>query len=105
MTSKVQKRTARRRAIYEAGEEFTPLEIFERDNWTCGICQEPISRYIRYPAWKSATIDHKVPICVALRDGWPVEEIHTRDNVQAAHRRCNELKADRVGLDLTDPTW
>lgn len=92
----VQYYSPKRRAIYAQGEEFHALEIFERDNWTCGICFTKIDRRVRYPAWKCATLDHIVPIAAALAAGWPEETIHTRANVQAAHLRCNLTKADTL---------
>ena len=88
----VQYYSPKRRAIYAQGEEINALEIFERDNWTCGICFGKIDRRVRYPAWKCATLDHIVPISAALAQGWPPSLIHTPENVQAAHRRCNEMK-------------
>ena len=105
-TTKVVKMySAKRRAVYHAGEDVDALVVFERDEWTCGICGNPINRRLRYPAWRCATLDHVVPICVALERGWPVALIHTYENVQAAHRRCNELKAnsiDETALDLLE---
>jgi len=66
---------ARRRA-----ERFSPGEIYERDGWQCGICQQHVE-----PA--DATLDHIIP----LSRGGP----HTRANVQLAHRRCNSRKGAR----------
>lgn len=97
--------SAKRRAVYHAGEDIDPLVVFERDHWLCGICGNPINRRLRYPAWKCATIDHVVPICQALAGGWPIHLIHTYENVQAAHRRCNELKSgslDQMDSDLLE---
>jgi len=88
--------SAKRRAIYHAGEQIDPLVVFERDNWLCGICGNIINRRLHHPAWACATIDHVVPISKALELGWPVNMIHTYDNVQAAHRRCNELKSNTI---------
>lgn len=87
--SRIKYYSPKRRAIYAQGEVFDCLEIFERDNWICGICQNQINPKFRYPNWNCATIDHIVPISQALAEGWPPSSIHTRQNAQAAHLRCN----------------
>lgn len=79
----------KRRAIYQKGEKINCLEIFERDQWICQICFIKIDRRIRYPSWKCATLDHRVPISVCLQRKWPVEKIHTKDNLVTAHLKCN----------------
>lgn len=74
---------SRRRAI-RAGltvEPFTDASIFERDGWTCGICDAPIDRESGFPSPLSATIDHIIPLS---RGG-----SHSPDNVRCAHLRCN----------------
>jgi 5-methylcytosine-specific restriction endonuclease McrA len=94
MATKVKYYSPKRRAIYAAGETIDPMVVFDRDDWTCRLCDKKINRRLRYPAWLCATIDHVVPICTALEMGWPLATIHTYENVQAAHRRCNELKSN-----------
>ncbi len=98
--AKIKYYSPKRRAIYALGEEFDCMEIFERDRWTCGLCNKPINKRIRYPSWKCATLDHIVPIAKALALGWPPEKIHTRDNVRAAHLRCNLDKGDALDNSL-----
>src|SRR6185437_11193092 len=80
----------RRRAAKYAGhvERFSSQEIYERDGWVCGICDQPVDRSRRYPDRDSASLDHIVPLS---RGG-----SHTRRNVQLAHLRCNLDKSDRV---------
>lgn len=75
---------ARRRAAEIKGEDFDPLEIFERDGWRCGICKRKVSRTLEYPHPRSASLDHIVPIV----DGGE----HTRANTQCAHLECNLRK-------------
>lgn len=69
-------------------EAFSPREIFERDSWTCGICEEPIEPDLAYPAPMSASLDHIIPLA---RGGF-----HERLNCQAAHLICNVRKGARV---------
>lgn len=72
---------ARRRAKERTTsvERFSRAEIYERDGRRCHICGEHIPR-------RQFVIDHLVP----LSKGGP----HTRDNVAAAHARCNLRRAD-----------
>jgi 5-methylcytosine-specific restriction endonuclease McrA len=79
----------RRRARIRGGEVemFTELEIFERDDWICGICHEPIDSTLPSLDPMSASIDH----ILAIVNGGN----HTRVNVQAAHLRCNISKGSR----------
>lgn len=71
--------------------DYTDAEIFERDNWTCIPCGQPIDRSLRSPHRMSASIDHIVP---TVRGGKDVKA-----NVQAAHRKCNSSKGkhDDIG--------
>lgn len=66
-------------------EKFSKLEIMERDGWCCQICGHPIKETLRWPDPMSASLDHKL----ALARGGE----HTRENVRAAHLRCNMQKS------------
>ncbi len=79
-------RRARKLAAFV--ESFSPQEIHERDNWTCGICTEPIDPTLRWPDRWCATIDHKIPLARGGR--------HERANVQSAHLTCNCSKNARL---------
>ncbi len=68
----------------KSGERINKQDIFVRDNWTCGICGEPILKGARWPHPYAPTIDHIMPIA---RGG-----THTKDNVQCAHWGCNRSK-------------
>lgn len=79
-----------RRAL-EAGvesERFTPLEIFVRDNWICGLCAEPVEPVLKHPDPMCASIDHVVPVKLG--------GTHTRANVQCVHLVCNLRKGARA---------
>ena len=72
-------------------EPYIREEIFARDNWICGLCQEPIDPELKWPESGFASIDHIVPISLGGDD--------TPANVQAAHLRCNISKGNRVELE------
>lgn len=69
-------------------ETFAAVEIYERDQWTCGLCAQPIDPTLAHPDLMSASLDHIVP----LAKGGD----HSRANVQAAHFLCNSIKGDRA---------
>lgn len=81
----------KRRAIMLNGEDIIHLEVFERDEWICHLCNGKIDRNLRGDAWMRATLDHVVPLC---KGG-----THTYDNVKASHWRCNMEKGDRLTSD------
>lgn len=69
-------------------ESFSSREVFDRDDWVCGLCSEPIPRDVVWPDLRSPSIDHVVPIALGGE--------HSLANVQAAHLSCNSRKQDRV---------
>lgn len=76
----------RRRALKKGAtvERFSHAEVFERDNWTCGICAEPVDRDLRFPDPMSVSLDHIVPLALGGD--------HSRANTQCAHLTCNVRK-------------
>lgn len=82
---------ARRRALIEqafTGERFAPIDVYERDDWTCGLCRLPVDPGLAWPHPMSVSVDHILP----LSQGGS----HTLANVQCAHLSCNSRKCDRV---------
>lgn len=79
-------RENRRRAIKAATTvvRFRALDIFDRDGWICGICNQPVDPAARFPDWSRASLDHVIP----LSRGGP----HTPTNAQLAHLSCNVRK-------------
>lgn len=73
-------RRMRMRGSQAEVERFSPMEIFHRDGWRCGVCHRKVPRK-PFPHPLSATLDHLIP----LSEGGP----HTRANVRLAHLRCN----------------
>ncbi|WP_385618556.1 HNH endonuclease [Streptomyces sp. P8-A8] len=80
---------ARRAAKAGVGAEpFSAVEIFERDGWTCWICEGGALSNASQGDPLSATLDHVVPLA---KGG-----AHVRTNVRCAHLICNLRKGDRV---------
>lgn len=64
------------------------LAIYERDNWTCQLCGEPVDRQAHYLDDWAPTLDHIVPQSVALVPD------HSPRNLRTAHRWCNSVRGD-----------
>lgn len=69
-------------------EPYRDADVFDRDDWCCGLCGKPIDSSLQWPDPWCATIDHVVPISHGGADAL--------DNVQAAHFRCNGSKHNRM---------
>lgn len=74
-------------------ESFTPVEIFERDGWVCGICDEPVDRTKVYPDPNSSSLDHIRPLSLGGE--------HSRANTRLAHLSCDKRRGAARGEDLT----
>lgn len=77
---------AKRRALlYDAFvEEINKRVLYQLCEGCCGLCGGPI-------AYADATIDHIIPLS---RGG-----LHSYDNVQIAHGRCNRRKSNNLPED------
>lgn len=67
-------------------------KVGERDNWMCQLCEKPIEDRSDRQGPMSPCIDHIVPINHEHNN----KHGHTMDNVQIAHRVCNERKGCSV---------
>lgn len=88
---------ARRRAL-QKGCQVTPgrrYAIYERDDWTCRICGDPVNRAAKVPELDAPVVDHRVPLAA----GGP----HSPENWQTAHYYCNSVKQDRLDFDFATP--
>lgn len=88
---------ARRRMLVEQatkGEPFAPRDVYERDQWTCGLCRRPVDPLLPWPDPMSASVDHIVPLS---RGGE-----HSLDNAQCAHLSCNCRKGDRTIEEIAE---
>jgi 5-methylcytosine-specific restriction endonuclease McrA len=66
--------------------------IVKRGEPDCGICNEPIDYALPYLDPLSYVVDHIKPLA---RGGLDVIE-----NKQAAHRKCNRAKGDKLPEDI-----
>jgi hypothetical protein len=80
-------RRARKRDAFV--EVVVPREVYERDNWTCHICDLRINKATSnvWPRPTSPTIDHVIPLAKGGE--------HSYANCKAAHLRCNTRKGTR----------
>lgn len=78
----------RARKVAATVERFSVQGIFERDGWSCHLCETQIDRELTYPDPMSASLDHVVPLS---RGG-----AHSRRNCAASHLICNVRKQARV---------
>lgn len=69
-------------------EQFNKFDIYDRDNWTCGICLDPVDPELMYPNPMSVSLDHITPLS---RGGG-----HLESNAQCSHLSCNVQKGARV---------
>lgn len=65
-------------------EDFTDLEIFERDRWRCRLCRKAVNKNLRHPDPLSPSLDHILPLALGGD--------HSRANTQLAHLGCNVKK-------------
>lgn len=63
--------------------EAQRLAIYQRDEWTCQICREPVPRGVHYNDPLAPTLDHIEPQSLALIPN------HDPTNLRLAHRVCN----------------
>lgn len=73
------------------GVEYETIDrsaVFERDGWTCGICELPVDPDEPFPSAGAATLDHVVPMSHGGGHVWA--------NVQLAHFYCNTVKGNRL---------
>lgn len=87
------KHTRRARIAGVPSEDIDRNLVFERDEYICGLCHQPVNRTLQYPDPMSKSLDHIIPIS---RGG-----SHTYDNVQLAHLCCNvKASSKRTEFEL-----
>lgn len=78
----------RRYDLIASAEEIDPIDVFERDGWTCQTCLAPIDRSAAPRSPRSPSVDHVIP----LSRGGP----HAMANVRCTHFGCNSRKGNRA---------
>ena len=84
-------KSARRRAAKRdpAAELVHTDVVGDRDGWRCGICRRRVDRALPYPAPRSKSLDHVVPLSEGGR--------HTYANCRLAHLECNLTRGNKGG--------
>jgi len=80
----IARRIRERNVIHEPYSRFA---IYQRDQFTCHICEKPLNMDAVVPQWDSPTIDHVVALVNGGSD--------TPSNVKAAHFLCNSIKSNK----------
>jgi 5-methylcytosine-specific restriction endonuclease McrA len=66
------------------------FEVYERDNWICQLCGEPVDRDLDPNHRMAATLDH------VECQTWALIPDHSLANLRLAHRACNSRRRDRA---------
>lgn len=83
------KQARRRRRARECGVRISRVRryaIYERDEWTCHLCNFPVDRTAEVPELEAPVLDHVIP----LASGGS----HSEDNLRTAHFWCNSYRRD-----------
>jgi 5-methylcytosine-specific restriction endonuclease McrA len=88
-TAAIARHQRRLRTETAMAERFDPHEVFERDNWICGLCHTAVNPELTWPDPLSPSLDHVIPLAA----GGP----HSQANAQLAHWICNVRKGARAG--------
>lgn len=79
-------RSRSKRGIYIRDVER--LAIYDRDEWCCGICSDPVDRELSGHHQWGPTLDHIIPRSLGGSDD--------PDNLRLAHRACNSRRGAKV---------
>lgn len=99
-SDRCRKARARHRSRTARGR-FSPspkqrLRIYERDNWICQLCDEPVDRDAHYLDDWAPTLDHIIPQSHVLVPD------HSDSNLRLAHRWCNAVRGDETHYTAAD---
>jgi hypothetical protein len=71
-------------------------EIYERDNWTCQLCNGPVDKTLHVNDQWAASLDHIIPQSHQLVPD------HSSSNLRLAHRWCNAVLGDGTYYKVDD---
>lgn len=69
------------------------MAIYERDGWTCQLCNTAVDASLDPNDNWAASLDHRVPQSLG--------GAHDADNLRLAHRWCNTMRWFHPDMDLT----
>lgn len=87
--SHYQKRRAQKLQL--PADDIRSIDVYERDEWVCGLCAEPVDRTTVWPDPMSPSLDHILPLSKGGH--------HIMANVQLAHLSCNVRKGASTEAD------
>lgn len=65
-------------------EQFSHLDVFERDGWICYLCKTPVNRAAIWPDSTGPSLDHVIPLVAGGE--------HSMANTRCTHLGCNLSK-------------
>lgn len=83
------KRRALKRKL--PADDIKPRDVYDRDNWICGICGDPVDKNIKWPDPMSPSLDHVKPLSKGGHHVW--------ENVACSHLDCNVRKGDQFSFE------
>ena len=89
----ISKRSRRHAIRIHRVEHVSLLKMLEQQRWTCPLCNQKISKEIKYPDMMAPSIDHIVPVSLGGE--------HSYANCQAVHLACNIMKGAKPVMDYT----
>lgn len=72
-------------------DNIRPVDVYERDEWVCGLCFGAVGRDTFWPDPMSPSLDHILPLSKGGH--------HILANVQLAHLACNVRKGANTEAD------
>jgi hypothetical protein len=94
-------RCAKQKANAARGDRFRiapkiRVAIYERDDWICQLCGDPVDPTLHYTDSWSATLDH------IECQSWALIPDHSPSNLRLAHRWCNSVRSDETYYTAAD---
>lgn len=88
--------SCRRRGRKKWITETRRRAIYERDNWTCQLCMEPVDRDAHHLDDWYPSLDHIIPRSHTLIPD------HSDENLRTCHRWCNAVRGDESHYTAAD---
>lgn len=72
------------------------LAVYERDNWTCQVCDLPVDPSEHFRSDWAGSLDHVIPQAAMLIPD------HSESNLRLVHRICNAYRGDNTHMTDTE---